>query len=150
MANWRRTKTPSVYIAHQRRCPAFDRDGERCRSAPSFRGRRRNPVTGKPEWQRPVTKERSEVLAWLDAGMTDADRARGGRRDKRSFASIGDEWLAGVEAGRIGRCKGRGKPYRPTTVADSGRCYRNFLRPEFGALVADGIGELECRCGRTG
>jgi hypothetical protein len=28
-------------------------------------------------------------------------------------------------------------------VNDYGRCYRNFLRPEFGAFVADDIGEVE-------
>jgi hypothetical protein len=30
-------------------------------------------VTGRPEWQRPVAKDRSEVLAWLGAGMSDAE-----------------------------------------------------------------------------
>jgi hypothetical protein len=143
VANWRRTKTPSVYVARMRRCPAFENDAARCRCEPSFRGRRRNPVTGRTEWQRPVTKDRSEVLAWLSAGVRNAGRARSRDHRTRSFTSIGDEWLAGVEAGRIGRCKGRGKPYRPTTVADYERCYRNFLRPEFGSLVAEEIGELE-------
>jgi integrase len=64
-------------------------------------------------------------------------------RGKRSFESIGDEWLAGIEAGRIGRRKGRGKAYSETTVADYRNAYRNFLRPELGPMVADEIGELE-------
>ena len=35
MANWRKTKTPGVYVAHQLRCPAFDNDDGRCRCDPS-------------------------------------------------------------------------------------------------------------------
>lgn len=58
---------PGVYVAHQRRCPGHDDDGRRCRCIPSWRGRRWNPVTNRMEWQRPVTKDRSEVLSWLSA-----------------------------------------------------------------------------------
>ena len=59
----------------------------------------------------------------------------------RTFESLGDEWLAGVEAERVGRRRGRGKAYSSTTIADYRRSYRNFLRPEFGALIADEIDE---------
>lgn len=51
--------------------------------------------------------------------------------------------MAGVIARRIGRRRGRGKPYTATTVADYVRSYRNFLRPEFGPFAADDIGEVE-------
>jgi hypothetical protein len=64
-------------------------------------------------------------------------------KTSRTFESIGDEWLAGVKAGRISRRKGRGKPYSPTTLRDYASAYRNFLRPEFGPFPADDIGELE-------
>ncbi len=68
MANWRSTKTRGVYVAHQRDCPAVEAGSDaRCRCRPSWRGRRRNPATGKPEWQTPVVKDRNEVLAWLAA-----------------------------------------------------------------------------------
>ena len=40
-----------------------------------------------------------------------ADHLRERASAGRTFESIGDEWMAGVEAGRIGRRKGRGKPY---------------------------------------
>jgi hypothetical protein len=72
VANWQSTKTRGVYVAHQRGCPALDGAGARCRCRPSWRGRRRNPATGQPEWQKPVVKHHSEVLAWLGA----ADAAR--------------------------------------------------------------------------
>ncbi len=68
MANWRSTKTRGVYVAHKGNCPALKSDGPRCRCQPSWRGRRRNPATGKPEWQTPVVKDRNEVLTWLAAG----------------------------------------------------------------------------------
>jgi integrase len=143
MANWRKTKTPGVYVAHQLRCPAYEGDDGRCRCEPSWRGRRRNPVTGNAEWQKPVTKDRSEVLSWLGIGKRGASRAREQTKASRTFESIGDEWLDGVKAGRISRRKGRSKPYSATTMADYTRAYRNFLRPEFGPMPADDIGELE-------
>lgn len=132
-----------MYVAHQLRCPASEHAGARCRCEPSWRGRRRNPVTGKPEWQRPVTKNRNEVLSWLGVVEKGAAHVRQAAAQGRPFESIGDEWLAGVQAGRIGRRQGRGKAYSATTVADYARAYRNFLRDEFGPMVADEIGEVE-------
>ena len=143
MANWRKTKTPGVFVAHKKHCPAFARDDGRCRCEPSWRGHRWSPFNGRMEWQKPVTKDRSEVLSWLVAGRQGADHLAEQAASGRTFESIGDEWLAGVEAARIGRRKGRGKPYSPTTVADYALAYRNFLRPEFGPMVTDDIGEVE-------
>jgi hypothetical protein len=136
-------QTARVYVAHQLRCPARDNDDGRCRCEPSWRGRRRHPVTGKAEWQKPVTKDRNEVLSWLGVGKKGAGHIRERARSNRTFESLGDEWLEGVRAGRISRRKGRSKPYSPTTIADYTRAYRNFLRPEFGPMPADEIGELE-------
>jgi hypothetical protein len=65
MANWRKTSTPNVYVAHQRRCAAFADENARCSCSPSWRGRRWNPINHRSEWQKPVTKNRSEVLSWL-------------------------------------------------------------------------------------
>ena len=143
MANWRKTKTPGVYVAHQLRCPAFDSDDGRCRCEPSWRGRRRHPRTGKAEWQKPVTKDRSEVLSWLGIGKRTAGHAREQAKTSRTFESIGDEGLEGVNTGRISRRRGRSKPYSATTLADYARAYRNFLRPEFGPMPADDIGEVD-------
>jgi hypothetical protein len=51
--------------------------------------------------------------------------------------------MAGVAAGRVGRRRGRARAYSATTVRDYARSYSNFLRPEFGPMVADDIGEVE-------
>jgi hypothetical protein len=82
-------------------------------------------------------------LSWLGVGKKGAGHIRERARSNRTFESLGDEWLEGVRAGRISRRKGRSKPYSPTTIADYTRAYRNFLRPEFGPMPADEIGELE-------
>ena len=37
MANWRKTKTPGVDVAHRLGCPAFANDEGRCRCEPSWR-----------------------------------------------------------------------------------------------------------------
>jgi hypothetical protein len=67
MANWRKTSTPNVYVAHQQRCAAYEDARARCSCAPSWRGRRWSPINHRSEWQKPVTKDRSEVLSWLGA-----------------------------------------------------------------------------------
>ena len=143
MANWRKTSTPNVYVAHQQRCPASADASARCSCAPTWRGRRWNPIKRRSEWQKPVTKDRSEVLSWLGAGTKGAAHLREGASAGRTFERIGDEWIAGVVAGRIGRRKGRGKAFTETTVRDYERSYRNFFRVELGPMPADDIGELE-------
>jgi hypothetical protein len=151
VANWRKTNTPNIYVAHQRRCAAFADASARCNCAPSWRGRRWNPYNRRSEWQKPVTKDRSEVLAWLGAGKKGASHLRERASAGHSFESIGDQWIAGVAAGRIGRRKGRGKPYTDSTIRDYERSYRHFLRPEFGPMPADDIGEHhDPRRGRLG
>jgi hypothetical protein len=83
MANWRKTKTPGVFVAHKKHCPAFAREDSRCRCEPSWRGHRWSALTGRMEWQKPVTKDRSEVLSWLAAGAraqtTSRSRSQPGR-----------------------------------------------------------------------
>jgi integrase len=143
MAHWRKTRTSGVYVAHQLRCPALDDAGARCRCRPSWRGRRYNAASGKTEWQTPVVHDRGAVLAWLFAFQKGSQHLTESAISSRSFESIGDEWLAGIKAGGIGRRKGRGKRYSQTTIDDYRRSYCNFLRREFGPIVADDIGELE-------
>jgi len=91
----------------------------------------------------PFVKARSEVLSWLVAARTGADHLAARAAAGRTFESIGDEWLAGIEAGTIGRRRGRGKAYSTTTIADYRRSYKNFLRDEFGPMRADEIGEIK-------
>ena len=61
----------------------------------------------------------------------------------RTFESIGDEWIAGVDAGRIGRRKGRGKPYTATTVADYTQVLPQLPPSGVRPFPADDIGEVE-------
>jgi integrase len=90
-----------------------------------------------------VTKDRNEVLSWLAANDKAAAFVREQASKTRPFEELGREWLAGVEAGRISRRRGRGQPYSDTTIADYRRSYRNVLEPVFGPMVADEIGEVE-------
>ena len=62
-------------------------------------------------WQKPVAKNRDEVLSWLAAARKAAPHLKELVAAGRTFESIGDEWLEGVRAGRISRRKGRSKPY---------------------------------------
>jgi integrase len=142
MANWRRTRTPGVYVAHATACPAHDEADARCRCQPSWRGRRRNAVTGRSEWQRPVVKDRAEVLAWLSATHKGADHLSDLAEHGPTFEAVGDEWLDGVERGQIGRRRGRSKPYSSTTIEAMRRSWKHRLRPEFGPRFADDITEV--------
>jgi len=139
---FRRTKTPSVYVAHAPSCPAYSADGPRCRCNPSYRGRRRHPVTGKPISQK-ATKNRSEVLSWLADAELAADLESSRPRPGATLETLGDEWLDGVESGVIGRRRGKGKPYSPTTIAGYRRSWEHVLKPEFGPMVAEETSEVE-------
>jgi hypothetical protein len=76
-------------------------------------------------------------------GQEERSHLRRARFGGSNVESIGDEWIAGVALGRIGRRKGKGKPYTETTIRDYTRSYRNFVRPEFGPMPANDIGEVE-------
>ena len=142
MQTWRSTKRPGVYIAHQTKCPATADPAARCRCKPSYRGRRRHPVTGKPIWQK-ATKDRAEVLTWLADAELAAELAETEPHARASLDVLGDEWLDGVESGVIGRRRGKGKPYSETTIANYRRSWQHVLRPEFGPMVAEEISEVE-------
>jgi hypothetical protein len=142
MANWRWTRIPGIYVAHSKGCPAYADADARCRCKPSWRGRRRDPVSGKPVWQK-ATKDRGEVLAWLGAVSAGADHLAKLADRGPTFESLGDEWLDGVERGHIGRRRGRGKPYSGTTVEAMRRSWRYHLRPEFGPRFAGELTEVE-------
>src|SRR5262245_35588330 len=143
MANWRKTRTPAIYVAHERGCPAYDDPKGRCRCEPSYRGRRRNPFTGKPEWQKPVVKNRAEVLSWLGAGRTARDVVAEATARGPQFEDLAAQWIDGVEQGRIGRRRGRGKPYADTTILAMARSLKYHLIPEFGPRYASEISELD-------
>jgi hypothetical protein len=106
MAHWRKTKRPGVHVAHQLRCPARDNEDGRCRCEPSWRGRRRHPVTGNAAWQKPVTKDRNEVLAWLGVGKKGAGHVR--ERRRRSGAPMVSD--------------------RPTSMSEPGEAASTILR----------------------
>src|SRR4051794_14229531 len=143
MANWRKTRTPGVYVAHSKNCPAFDDGKARCRCTPSWRGRRRNPFTGNPEWQRPVVKNRAEVLAWLSAARDNKQQLLELAARGPLFEELAAQWLDGVEQGRIGRRRGRGKPYAETTIAAMRRSLRYHVLPVFGQMYASEITEID-------
>lgn len=139
--SFRATKRTGLFIKHQTMCPAAFADGPRCRCQPSYRGRRRNLITGKPEWS-PTSRDRSEILAWLaakDGGEEVKERIAAGR----TFGSLGDEWLHGVLTGVIGKRNGKRGPYSPNTLKGYQRDWENFLRPGFGERPADDIDEFE-------
>src|SRR3954463_5185224 len=142
MANWRKSRFPGVYVAHSKSCPAFADPDTRCRCKPSWRGRRWDSAARKPVWGK-TTKDRSEVLVWLAAAAKGADHLAELAAPGPTFGSLGDEWLDGVERGRIGRRRGRGKPYSETTIASMRRRWDYKVRPEFGDRFAGELTEMD-------
>src|SRR5947208_105987 len=142
MANWRKTRYPGVYVSHSTSCPASADPDARCRCKPSWRGRRWDPVAGRPVWQK-ATKSRGEVLVWLGAAAKGAEHLAELAVRGPTFESLGDEWLDGVERGRTGRRRGRGRPYSETTIEGMRRSWLYHLRPEFGPRIAQEITELD-------
>jgi integrase len=100
-------------------------------------------VTGKPEWQKPVVKDRAEVLAWLAAADAGSQHLRELAARGPLFENLAEQWLDGVQQGRIGRRRGRGKPYAETTILAMGHSLRYHVLPEFGPMHASEISELD-------
>ena len=144
MSSYRKTKTPGVYVRHEQDCPrANGDDASRCRCTPSFRGRRRHPVTKRPEWS-PSMKERAPVLTWLSAAAKGGEAVREAAAAGPTFRELGRLWLEGVENGSIGKRRGqKGSVYSETTLAGYKRSLNNQLEEEFGSRPATEIVEVE-------
>src|SRR5215207_7775044 len=142
MANWRSTRTPGIYVAHSRGCPADTDPEARCRCKPSWRGRGRDPGTGKQVWSK-ARKDRGEVLVWLGSRRKGADHLAELADRGPTLGALGEEWLDGVERGRIGRRRGKGKPYSDTTIARVRRRWQYKVRPEFGDRFVGELTEID-------
>src|SRR4051812_21271652 len=142
MANWRKTRTPGVYVAHSKRCPAYSDAGARCRCKPSWRGRAWDSSGKRAVWSR-ASKSRGEALAWHAAMTSGAAHLAELTKLGPTFESLGEQWLDGVERGHIGRRRGRGKPYSDTTIAGMSRSWRFRLKPAFGPRIAEEITEID-------
>lgn len=133
-------------VRHEPKCPASEADGPRCRCAPYYRGRRRNPATGKPQWS-PTMRDKAEVLTWL--GSTEHARNALADRSGPTLAELGDQWMDGAilpvidgdpnSRPTVGSRGGSGKPYKPSTARGYRRDWINLLKPEYGEHVAGEI-----------
>ena len=161
MAEWQTSNRKGLYVRHAKRCRA--RQGGRCSCEPSYRGKRRSPVTGQPEYS-PTSKQRSEVLTWLEGGGKATEAVRERRAAGPTFGELAERWRAGVENGSIGKRRGRGR-YSPTTWRRYGQSLDYTLLPArserfplgegFGDRVASHIEAAEWqafidRCARRG
>ena len=144
MSSYRKTKTPGVYVSHEQHCPrANGDDGSRCRCMPSFRGRRRHPVTKRPGWS-PSMKDRAAVLTWLSAAAKGEEALQDAAAAGPTFQELGRLWLEGVENGSIGKRRGKkGSAYSETTLSGYKRSLNNQLDEEFGPRPAAEIVEVE-------
>src|SRR4051794_21901383 len=85
----------------------------------------------KPEWQRTV-KSRAEALAWLAAASSGGDHLRAEAARGPLFEALAEQWLDGVEQGRIERRRGRGQPDSETANAPMRRSTEYHLVPAVG------------------
>jgi integrase len=143
MPEFRKTKTPGVYIKHSMACPAEARETSRCRCEPSYRARRRNPLTKKPEWS-PTYKTRAEALTWLGVGQKGGAAVKARAEEGIRFEDLARRWWEGVETGAVAKRRGRrGSAYSETTLRDYRRSLEHVLLPEFGSQIAVELDEIE-------
>jgi integrase len=143
VSDYRKTKTPGVYIRHQKACPAVGRESARCRCVPSYRGRRWDTITSSMAWS-PTLAGRAEVLTWLAANEKGQAAVQEALAAGPTFSALSTEWLEGVRTGAIGRRRGkRSVGYSDTTLDGYVRSLRYVLEPEFGGRVASSIGPRE-------
>ena len=91
---------------------ATDR-GKRCTCEPSYRGKRRSPLTREPEYSR-TSKDRSAIVTWLEGGEKATEAVPERRSSGPTFGELARRWREGVQNGSIGNRRGRGR-YAPTT-----------------------------------
>jgi integrase len=161
MREWQPTNRKGLYVRHGARCRA--REGKRCSCRPSYRAKRRSPVTGRPEYSR-TSKDRSALVTWLEGGEKATAAIPERIAAGPTFGELARRWCEGVQDGSIAKRRGRG-PYSPTTW----RRYRHSLdytllpvrSPDhplgegFGERVAAEIEDFEWqlfvdRCARRG
>lgn len=128
-AKIRGREVAGLWISHAKGCPTAADDGARCRCAPSYRAKRRHPVTGKPEWG-PTFKDSNEALNWKTGGEAARKVVRERKADGPTFGALALQWWQGVESGTIGKRKGRkGNGYSNTTLEGYSRSLRYVLAP---------------------
>jgi integrase len=129
MAEFRKTKTPGVFIRHQKACPAAEKDGPRCRCTPSYRGRRRDLG-----WS-PTFATKPEAETWKAQGAKSAPDQPARKADGPKLKLLAAEWLAGAEAGTIAKRRGR-DAYSDTTLIDYRNSLTNYVLPKWGERAA--------------
>ncbi len=140
---YRKTKTKGVYVKHEKGCPAAFNVRKACECRPSYRGRRRDPLTNKPVWGK-TTKHAAEAATWVGAGEKAAEAVAEQAQRGSTFKTLGDTWIEGVRAGRIQRRRrGKAAPYSPTTIGPYAADLTNTINPKFGDRPADEISERE-------
>ena len=161
MTEWQPTNRKGLYVRHAKRCRS--RQGRRCTCEPSYRGKRRSPVTRKPECSR-TSKHRSAIVTWLEGGQKATEAVQQRQAAGPTFGDLARRWRDGVDNGSIGKRRGRGR-YSPTTWRRYGHSLDYTLLPErsdefplgegFGDRLAAEIEDFEWqlfvdRCARRG
>lgn len=128
---YRKTKYASVYVRHEKNCPAVDHDSPRCKCAPSYRARHRK------YGHSPTFKDINEANGWL----TDAKRGKlpepesVERPHELTLSALYDQWRSAVDAGLIGSRKKK-RPYSPNTLSQYDKGMRVHVLPVYGETVA--------------
>jgi hypothetical protein len=161
MREWQPTNRKGLYVRHGAQCRA--RDGKRCSCSPSYRAKRRSPITRRPEYSR-TSKDRSALITWLEGGQKATEALQERVAAGPTFGELARRWREGVENGSIAKRRGRG-PYSPTTWRRYGHSLDYGLLPVpsedyplgegFGERVAEEIEDVEWqlfvdRCARRG
>ncbi|MEA2215543.1 MAG: hypothetical protein QOK19_1104, partial [Solirubrobacteraceae bacterium] len=125
MSDYRTTRTPGIYIRHEKACPTSSETSARCRCTPSFRARRRDLG-----WS-PTFKSREEAAEWKSSAAARAEHVQRAST-AITFGDLARKWWAGIEDGSVGKRKGRkGDGYSPTTLAGYERSLCKTLLREF-------------------
>jgi len=133
MSAFRKSKTPGVSVRHQIGCPAADQDGPRCRCKPAYRSQKWG-VGFSPSFPT-IAAAQSWKASAVKGERTRAERASRGI----TFGALALQWWEGVEAGSIGKRKGRKDvPYTATTLAGYRRTVAYTLAPRAWFLAGNG------------
>ena len=106
VSDYRKTKTPGVYVRHQTRArPPLrtPRDAAAPRRSEADAGSR---DAASMAWS-PTFSDRAEVLSWLAANDEGPVAVQEAQAAGPTFSALAGEWLDGVRTGAIGRRRGK-------------------------------------------
>lgn len=115
-----------VGIEERHTAACVSRSGKRCNCAVRYRGRKKDPNTGKLI-RSPWTLSRAQAVAWRQEAVVAVRQGRLRSSTPTTVRQAGEALIAGMRSGAI--LDRKQKPYKPKTIREYERTLKTFIYP---------------------